>query len=64
MKPVNTSNKSLTDWERINALSDDEIDFSDIPEITPEMFKKAVVRKGLKTKSDQEKDNNSVNLKQ
>ncbi len=43
-----TSNKSLTDWERLDAMEDDDIDLSDAPEITPEMFAKAVVRRGLK----------------
>ena len=30
-------------------MTDDEIDFSDADEITPELFAKAVVRHGLKT---------------
>ena len=34
--------------ERLDALQDEDIDLSDIPEITPEMFAKAVVRRGLK----------------
>jgi uncharacterized protein (DUF4415 family) len=42
-----TSSKSQTDWERLDAITDEEIDFSDCPEITPEMFAKAVVRRGL-----------------
>lgn len=29
-------------------MADEDIDFSDIPEMTPEMFARAVVRKGLK----------------
>jgi uncharacterized protein (DUF4415 family) len=29
-------------------LKDEQIDLSDIPEITPEMFARAVVRRGLK----------------
>ena len=32
----------------MGALKDREIDFSDIPELTPEMFARAVVRRGLK----------------
>ena len=32
----------------MDALKDDEIDFSDTPELTPEMFARAVVRRGLK----------------
>lgn len=42
-----TSSNSQTDWERLEAMTDEEIDFSDCPEITPEMFAKAIVRKGL-----------------
>jgi hypothetical protein len=37
--------KSETDWARIDAMSDEDIDFSDCPEITPEMFAKAIVRR-------------------
>lgn len=29
-------------------MTDDEIDFSDVDEITPEMFAQSVVRRGLK----------------
>jgi uncharacterized protein (DUF4415 family) len=42
-----TSNKSRTDWKRVDALKDSKIDFSDTPELTPEMFARAVVRRGL-----------------
>jgi uncharacterized protein (DUF4415 family) len=48
MKKRITSNKSLTDWARLDAMRDDEIDLSDSPEISPEMFARAVVRRGLK----------------
>jgi uncharacterized protein (DUF4415 family) len=51
MKKEAILNKSLTDWDRVDALTDEEIDFSDSPEISPEMFAKAVVRRGLKSKS-------------
>jgi uncharacterized protein (DUF4415 family) len=33
-------------------MTDDEIDVSDIPATTPEMFAKAVVKRGLKTKAN------------
>jgi uncharacterized protein (DUF4415 family) len=46
------SNKSQTDWERLSAMDDENIDFSDIPELTPEMFAKAVVKHGLKEKEN------------
>ena len=48
MKKPTTSKKSRTDWKRVDAQRDQEIDFSDIPELTPEMFARAVVRRGLK----------------
>jgi uncharacterized protein (DUF4415 family) len=48
MKKPATSKKSRTDWKRVDALKDHQIDFSDIPEVTPEMFARAVVRRGLK----------------
>jgi len=47
MRKSATSNKSRTDWKRLDALKDSEIDFSDTPELTPEMFARAVVRRGL-----------------
>ena len=48
MKKPTTSKKSRTDWKRVDAQRDQEIDFSDIAELTPEMFARAVVRRGLK----------------
>ena len=48
MKEGNTSKKSQTDWKRVDAMSNEEIDLSDSPEITPEMFARGVVRHGLK----------------
>ncbi|HEV2378251.1 MAG TPA: BrnA antitoxin family protein [Terriglobia bacterium] len=48
MKKSATSGKSRTDWKRVDALKDNKIDFSDTPELTPEVFARAVVRRGLK----------------
>jgi uncharacterized protein (DUF4415 family) len=48
MNRESTLKESLTDWEWLDALQDEDIDLSDLPEITPEMFAKAVVRRGLK----------------
>jgi uncharacterized protein (DUF4415 family) len=42
-----TSSKSQTDWQRLNAMTDRDIELSDCPKITFEMFAKAVVRQGL-----------------
>lgn len=51
MKKRSTTKKSesdQTDWKRIDAMKDDDIDFSDIPEVTPEMFARAVLRRNFK----------------
>lgn len=37
-----------TDYERLASMTDDDIDFSDNPEWTPEMFARAVVRRNFK----------------
>ena len=39
---------SRTDWKRINAMQDKDIDFSDIPEQGPEFFKNAILWPGPK----------------
>lgn len=48
MNQNSTSNESQTDWTKLDNLTDDEIDFSDVDEITPQLFAQAVVRHGLK----------------
>jgi uncharacterized protein (DUF4415 family) len=50
MKKQDTGEASETDWKRLDSLRDEDIDLSDAPEITPEMFARAVVRQGLKQK--------------
>ncbi|MBE9048699.1 BrnA antitoxin family protein [Pleurocapsales cyanobacterium LEGE 10410] len=42
-----TSSKSETDWNRLDLMTDKDIDLSDLPEITPEQFATAAVRQGL-----------------
>ena len=42
-----TSKRSQTDWQRLEAMTDEDIDLSDCPEITPEQFARGVVRRGL-----------------
>ena len=37
--------QSQTDWERLENMRDEDIDLSDIPEITPDMWKHAVLVK-------------------
>jgi uncharacterized protein (DUF4415 family) len=48
MKRSSISRKSKTDLKRLDAMKDEDIDLSDIPAITPEMFARAVARRGLK----------------
>lgn len=48
MKKKHISHSSQTDWDRVDKLRDEDIDYSDSPEVTPKMFAKAVLRKGLK----------------
>jgi len=48
MNKSRTLSKSRTNWARLDALKEKDIDLSDTPEFTPQMFAKAVVRRGLK----------------
>ena len=48
MRKNATSKKSGTDFKRLDAMTDKDIYLSDISEITPEMFAKGMVRRGLK----------------
>jgi len=40
--------QSQTDWKKIDAMEDKDINLSELPEVSPEQFAKAIVRKGLK----------------
>ncbi len=51
MKKRVTTKRSETDWKRVDALSDKDIDKSDVPEVSPEMFARGLVRRGLKPTS-------------
>jgi len=42
MKNSNISEKDLTDYERLDAMTDEDIDFSENPPMTEEMFARAV----------------------
>jgi len=44
MKAQTSTTESRTDWERLEKMSDADIDFSDIPELDAEFFKTAKVR--------------------
>jgi uncharacterized protein (DUF4415 family) len=48
MKKDTSLSKSKTNWERLRTMKDSEIDYSDIPPITPDVFAKGVVRRGFK----------------
>lgn len=51
MKKKDTSKIYGTEIEKLRSMTDDEIDFTDIPRTTPEMWAKGVVKKGFKTTS-------------
>ena len=44
MKEKHTTKPSRTDWERVTAMKDEEIDYSDIPPLEANFFKDAHVR--------------------
>ena len=48
MKKNSTSKQSETDWQRLDNMKDEDIDFSDIPRLTPEFFVNGIVRKNFK----------------
>ena len=47
MKKKVISKQSKTDWTRLQTMPDKDIDLSDSPELTPELFARAIVRRGL-----------------
>jgi uncharacterized protein (DUF4415 family) len=54
MKKSNTSKKHETDYEQLDAMRDEDIDFSEIPPITDEMFGRGVVRNNVLTQTKEE----------
>lgn len=40
--------KSKTDWDRVKAMKDEDINTSDVPELRADFFKKAVLWPGTK----------------
>lgn len=51
MRKTSTSKKlqiGQTDLKRLDAMTDEDIDFSDNPEVPTEMFARGIVRRGLK----------------
>lgn len=51
---LNKGKPSETDWPRVLKMKDEDIDKSDSPEVTPEMFARAVVKRGLKPRPPKE----------
>ena len=50
MKRASTSRKSQSNWARVRSLKDKDIAVDrDAPEWSPQMFARAIVKKGLKT---------------
>ena len=43
MKKHDLKKQSKTDWARVDAMRDEDIDYSDIPELDDEFFEKAVL---------------------
>lgn len=44
MNDKNLKSTSGTNWEVLESMSDDDIDYSDIPPLTDEFFNKAILR--------------------
>jgi uncharacterized protein (DUF4415 family) len=44
MNENSSQNRSLTDWERVGTLTDDEIDTNDIPPLDEDFFANAELR--------------------
>lgn len=48
MNAKNTKRRSRTDWKRVDAMRDEDIDLSDSPELGPEFFVNAILWPGPK----------------
>ena len=48
MNASNTKRRSRTDWKRVDALRDEDIDLSDAPELGPDFFAHAILWPGPK----------------
>jgi uncharacterized protein (DUF4415 family) len=60
MNKKSTLTQYGTDWERLKNMKDEDIDFSDIPKITSEMFRNPVVRRGAKSISSNSQETLAV----
>jgi len=57
MSKKNTLEKFGTDFERLKNMKDEDIDFSDIPPITEEMWKNGMLRKNFKPIPNKSQEN-------
>jgi uncharacterized protein (DUF4415 family) len=48
MNAKNTKRQSKTDWKRIDAMRDEDIDYSDSPKLGPDFFARAILWPGPK----------------
>ena len=48
MSKISTSEASQTDWDRLHAMTEEDIDLSDIPEVTEDQMARATLRVGGK----------------
>jgi uncharacterized protein (DUF4415 family) len=48
MKRTNSKKQSKTDWDRVDALKDEEIDYSDNPKVDAKFFHEAIWWPGAK----------------
>jgi uncharacterized protein (DUF4415 family) len=48
VKTNNTKRRSRTDWKQVDALRDEAIDFSEMPELGPDFFARAILWPGPK----------------
>lgn len=44
MKDKDLKSTSRTNWEALDSMSDDDIDYSDIPPLTDKFFEKAILK--------------------
>ncbi|MDA0322985.1 MAG: BrnA antitoxin family protein [Verrucomicrobia bacterium] len=51
MKAKNTIKESRTDWNKLKAMPDSNIDFSDVPKLDKDFFSQAQVRMPKKKKA-------------
>ncbi len=56
MNRNDSNNTSGTNWEALAAMSDDNIDYSDIPPLTDEFFEQATLRIPAATKIENHPD--------